>query len=235
MNELHALWTEHGFWCIQEGGVRAFLFDGTEKALLVDTTRGGPLLDFCRTLTDKPIMLVTTHGDLDHSGADEQFSEQYLHVDEVDYYKSKKPLAEHAKTLVEGDIIDTGRFCFEVVHLPGHTPGSIMLLDRTRRFALGGDTIQSGAIFMFGPGRDFPSFIKSMEKLEGYMSDIDFIYASHGELMLRPEIARDLKLGAQAYLEGKCEVSPGLDRHPEGVSTYSFGKASFYAFDPNKN
>ncbi len=73
-----ALWTEHGFWCIENDGDRAFLFEGTEKALLIDTTRSAGLGEFCKTLTTKPIMVATTHADGDHTASDNEFTEQYI-------------------------------------------------------------------------------------------------------------------------------------------------------------
>ena len=164
-----ALWTEHGFWCIQEGGVRAFLIEGREKAVLIDTTRERGLYEFCRTITDKPIMVVLTHSDPDHISSNCEFEEIYLNPADYAYYKTKADFLPQIHPIWEGDIIDLGNYIFEVFSIPGHTPGSIFLLERNRRFAIGGDSVQTGPIFMFGPGRDMNAFIASMEKLMPYI------------------------------------------------------------------
>ncbi len=61
------------------------------------------------------------------------------------------------RLLWEGTVIDLGFWKFEVILTPGHTPGSIMLLDREKRLLISGDTIQAGDIYMFGPGRNLPA------------------------------------------------------------------------------
>ena len=54
----------------------------------------------------------------------------------------------------EGDVLDLGGRRLEIIHLPGHTPGSIALLDTANRVLISGDPIQDGRIFMFGRFRD---------------------------------------------------------------------------------
>lgn len=54
------------FWAIEQGGVRCYLFEGDDMALLVDAGFGGDLKSVCEKLTDKPIQLLITHADGDH-------------------------------------------------------------------------------------------------------------------------------------------------------------------------
>lgn len=72
-----------GTWCLSEFRlVNAFLVEGDEKAALIDTGCGiGNLLDVVRELTDKPLMVLITHGHFDHDGGVKQFSgvPVYLH------------------------------------------------------------------------------------------------------------------------------------------------------------
>lgn len=54
--------------------------------------------------------------------------------------------------LVEGDTVHLGTHVFDVLHCPGHTPGHVVFVNRTARFALVGDVLFQGSI-----GRtDFP-------------------------------------------------------------------------------
>jgi len=54
--------------------------------------------------------------------------------------------------LEEGDTVTVGGHSFDVLHCPGHSPGSVVLVNRDQRFAIVGDVIFQGSI-----GRtDFP-------------------------------------------------------------------------------
>ena len=57
-------------FAIQYGdGTYCFLLEGDERALLIDTVYGrGDFPNILKKLTDKPIILVNTHGHYDHTG-----------------------------------------------------------------------------------------------------------------------------------------------------------------------
>ncbi len=57
-----------------------FLLIGTEKAMLIDCGMGiGDLRGAVEMLTDKPILLVLSHGHIDHTGNVRQFGEAWIH------------------------------------------------------------------------------------------------------------------------------------------------------------
>ena len=62
-------------WCLSEFKlVNAFLVEGEEKAALIDTGCGiGHLAERVRELTDKPLIILITHGHFDHDGGVKQF------------------------------------------------------------------------------------------------------------------------------------------------------------------
>lgn len=62
-------------WCLSEFRlVNAFLLEGEEKAALIDTGAGiGDLLGVVRELTEKPLIILVTHGHFDHDGGVKQF------------------------------------------------------------------------------------------------------------------------------------------------------------------
>lgn len=89
----------------------------------------------------------------------------------------------------------------KIIHLPGHTPGSIAVLDVSRRVLISGDPIQEhGRIFMFGPRRNMQHYIASLERLETMIADFDEIWPSHADLPLSPECVRRLHDGALKIL-----------------------------------
>ncbi|MGB8453867.1 MAG: MBL fold metallo-hydrolase [Anaerocolumna sp.] len=131
------------------------------------------------------------------------------------------------KPIWEGDIIDLGNYCFEVLLIPGHTPGSIALLEREKRFLIGGDSIQTGKIFMFGNGRNFDAFRASMLKLQGLLEAFDLIYSSHNELIVKPEILKQLYIGAGKVMDKKVEGKPEMLRD-RFVNCYETDGVAFY-------
>ena len=51
------------------GGVYSYLIIGEEKALLFDTAYGmGNLREFVEGITQKPVIVVNSHGHFDHTG-----------------------------------------------------------------------------------------------------------------------------------------------------------------------
>lgn len=216
-------------WRIEDSIVRAFLFAGSRQALLVDSTTGaGDLAAVVRSLTELPVMLVNTHADHDHIGCNHQFSRAYLHPAEFAYYaETRGPGAAHPEPLGEGEVIDLGGRRFEVLLLPGHTCGSIALLDRENRVLIGGDLISSTPVFLFGRVRNMDAFQSSLCRLKGMWDAFDVIYPSHGVFpMDRQQIENEL-ICARRLQRG--ELSPMEPPIPIPAKMYRSDNAGFYA------
>ena len=62
-----------------------FLLIGTEKAMLIDCGMGiGDLRGAVEMLTDKPLIVVITHGHIDHTANARQFDEIWIHPNDKD-------------------------------------------------------------------------------------------------------------------------------------------------------
>lgn len=232
MNNINKI-SDH-FWIIEENGVRSFLFEGDKRAMLVDTGFGTwQIREIVAGLTNLPVFLVNTHTDRDHTGCNRDFKPVYMHPAEMDHYKNALPEGCHMEDvcpLWEGDIIDLGCWKFEVILTPGHTPGSIMFLEREKRMLISGDSIQDGDIFMFGAGRNIQAFQDSLRKMEAMADSFDTIWPSHGSCPLKAEIIPEILQGAQDLLAGK--LSAQEPPKPMPCKKYAFGAASFlYQFD----
>lgn len=77
------------------------------------------------------------------------------------------PLVPAAPTWIvnEGDIIDLGDRHFEVLHLPGHSPGSAGLWEEESGTLFSGDAIYNGPLLYTLPGSNVPTYIKTLERL----------------------------------------------------------------------
>ncbi|MBQ0051551.1 MAG: MBL fold metallo-hydrolase [Treponema sp.] len=179
---------------------RQFFFIGTEKVLLVDTGFGKvDLAERIREYSDLPIEVVLTHGHVDHIGGLNQFGECY--ANEKDF--SMIPEGINKKPLKDGDIIDIGNFVFDIIEIPGYTEGSIVLLEKNRKFIIAGDSVQEGPIFMFGDVSKFDAYIASMEKLDRYKKNIKTIYSAHNTLSYGPEYIKYCIEDARLFKAGK--------------------------------
>lgn len=94
--------------------------------------------------------------------------------------------------LAEGDMVDLGDIRLRVLHLPGHSPGSIGLMDEQNGLFFSGDAIYRGGLVDDIPGADKRVYRKTMERLARL--DIAVAHGGHGASMDRTgmqAIARD--------------------------------------------
>ncbi len=206
---------------IEDGEVRFFLFCGSEKAALIDTGMNVPeARKIVEGLTDLPLILINTHADMDHISGNKKFDEIYISPAEEENYRESggqgKIIPIH-----EGDEIDLGDRILRVIDIPGHTPGSIALLDEKNRILVSGDSVQDGNIFMFGKYRNIDLYIKSLNHLKEFDGLYDDIYPMHGTFPVKADLIDKLLVGANEIKAGKAE----------GKEENIFGtKAYFYKF-----
>lgn len=150
----------------------------TNDSALIDTP-GEPDKIMDRLKGTNPKYILLTHNHMDHLLA---LSELHSIL--------KVPVAAHAldasnlptpteMLLNDGDIISIGEFKLEVIHTPGHTPGSLCF--RIGRYLISGDTI-----FAAGPGKTgspdaFRQIVKSLTEKIFILPDDTQIYPGHGD------------------------------------------------------
>ena len=215
-------------WIFEEGGVRFFLLTGSEKALLIDSgmmTRNAK--ELAGELTDLPLSLLNTHADPDHIGSNAEFAHFYMSPAEAtNYYHSRGGKGE-IDPVWDGDIIDLGGRPLMIIELPGHTPGSIAVLDENNRRLFSGDPIQrNGRIYMFGIHREMHAYRLSLRRLERFADRFDEIYPSHADYPLPPSILRELDDAAGRVMAGEAS---GQDEDMRGtpITAYDAGFTVF--------
>ncbi len=191
-------------WRIEDEDVRFFLLTGREKGVVIDTgmtTRNAR--EIAASLTDLPLILLNTHADIDHIAGNDAFETAYMHPAEyVNYFRNG---ASHPvpTPVWDGDRIDPGGRPLQIIEQPGHTPGSIAILDLSRRVLYCADSIEDGVIYMFGPMRNFYAYRQSLARLWGFRDQYDEIYPSHGPFPLKPEILPAMMRDADRILSGE--------------------------------
>ena len=213
-------------WRIEDGMVRMFVLEGEEKAMLIDSGMNTPdAAALAGSLTSKPLELLNTHADRDHVSGNGAFGEFYMSPDEKENY-NRAGGTGRIVPVREKDIIDLGNRPLEIIDIPGHTPGSIAILDINRRVLIAGDSVQNGNIFMFGTYRDINRYISSMKKLLTYRDRFDTVYPSHGTFPVEPDLIKKLIEGAEAIADRKCEGRI-VDMFGTEVMLYKFDYAGF--------
>jgi glyoxylase-like metal-dependent hydrolase (beta-lactamase superfamily II) len=97
-----------------------------------------------------------------------------------DYAITPAPLTE---VLTEGFRIDLGGVAYRVLHLPGHPPGSIALLDERGGVLFSGNAIYGGTLVDNLPGCDRGEYRRTMEHL--CELDISTAFGGHGNPISR--------------------------------------------------
>ena len=129
-------------------------------------------------------------------------------------------------THADGDHVAGNGRNLEIIHIPGHTPGSIALLDTKYRVLISGDPIQNGRIFMFGQFRNMKNYIRSLEHLQRWKDQFDEIWPSHASIPVYPDLIDKLREGAQSILNGEVAGRPE-EVFGNKICAYDLGFATF--------
>src|SRR5690349_25098204 len=105
-----------------------------------------------------------------------------------------EPMAPN-RMLVDGDRIDLGGRVLTVLHLPGHTPGSIALLEERTGTLYSGDIVYDGGLIDNLPNSDVAAYRRSMQFLADL--DVSVVHPGHGHSFDRTRL-RQL---AETYLQ----------------------------------
>ncbi|MFI5912964.1 MBL fold metallo-hydrolase [Dactylosporangium sp. NPDC051541] len=92
------------------------------------------------------------------------------------------------RVLDDGDRIDLGGRRLTVLHLPGHTPGSIALFEEHTGTLYSGDVIYEGGLIDDLPNSDVPDYRRSMRVLAAL--DVSVVHPGHGPSFDRARLHR---------------------------------------------
>lgn len=192
-------------WALEDEGVRFFLLKGTESSVLIDTGMHWTCIDdILGDLKDTCMGVINTHADRDHTSGNDCFKDIYMSAAEFAHYYHSGKHTHRVHALFEGDVIDLGGRELEVISVPGHTPGSIMILDQKTHILFSGDPVQEGnGIFMFGENRNMYAYTEGLRHLLEWEDEIDEIWPCHGKAPLRTDLVYDLIEEAEQVIAGE--------------------------------
>jgi len=143
----------------------------------------------------KPVVLINTHGHVDHVGANKDVKDRYdipllIHSADVPMLKSilqsglgfflgAKASPPPDRLLEEGDEVKIGTSSLKTIHTPGHSPGCLCFVRDELLFS--GDTLFCGGVGRTDlPGGSWEKMMDSIRNKILILSDETIVFPGHG-------------------------------------------------------
>lgn len=202
----------NGIYAIDQQMVRAFVIVGKDKTVLLDTGAiKVDILSFIKEITELPVQVILTHGDRDHITNLSDFKSAWINEPDIAVVRSHEEYDQvELFSLQENEVIDLGGKRLKVLFTPGHTWGSICLLDEENKILFSGDTVSYGPIFMFGMVRDLDQYQDSLMKLKAMKEAGVFttVYCCHNSCPVPADLVDDLIGCVEGIKDGSIERKP---------------------------
>jgi len=236
-------------------GVLSTLVIGRKLSLLVDTTYGiGDLASCVKSLTNNPLIVVNSHGHMDHTGGNYQFEKVFISEQDIPLCKMhnsslwrKNNLSTAIKLnilpndfnqekylsmnegnllpLLEGFVFDLGDKTIKVVALEGHTLGSLGFLILEDKILITSDAICPFVWLFLDESTTLDTYIKMLKRT--LLLPFDYILVGHGngELLIKNRVLEFLKVAIQATVEDGVRVS---FNNFENLNSYCYTPYTMY-------
>ena len=123
----------------------------------------------------------------------------------------------------DGYIFDLGNRKLRVIECPGHTAGSICLLDTKDDILFSGDSLLAKPVLMnLETSLGLKTYLKSIEYVNSFADDFNIILSGHDEKPVDPIVMEELISGVSDIIQGKIEGK---------VEKTRFGDALQYNFE----
>lgn len=180
-------------------GTNGYIISTGSQALIIDP--GGEPEKIHSYITDeglKPMAILLTHAHFDHIGGLEAIRHDY-HIDVYIHEREKEwlmdPKLNGSSRFMFGEITakpadkiirigkhEHGPFKFEIIHTPGHSPGSVTFIFEEEQFMISGDVLfQNGIGRTDLPGGDIKTLENSIRNQLYHMPSDMIVYPGHGD------------------------------------------------------
>lgn len=123
--------------------------------------------------------------------------------EELDPTSWKIPPIKPNRLLADGEIIDLGDRALEVIYTPGHSPGSICLLDRKNRLLFTGDTFFPGPLYAYPEDVDIDLYRESIDLLKERIEEYDYLCSGHNDPWVKSEVIPRVADAFEDIMAGK--------------------------------
>ena len=217
----------------------------------------GDLKSVIDQLTDLPIIVMNTHSHYDHVSSNYQFDTIYgldkpytaenanghsnakiggsMTMDTIwknlpenfDITKYESKAYEIDKYVSDGEIIDIGGRDIQIIFTPGHSPDSVIMIDKANRMMFTGDTFYPAPIYVYSDTTSFEDFFMTSQIMFGYRADVDYLMPGHNETMQSASYLDELRAATMAIINPTTPFQQG-----QGRRSYDFGDFSIIIKDP---
>jgi len=219
--------------------IHCYLLCGEKYAVLIDTGLGvSNIRKIVDSLTELPVVAVTTHVHWDHIGGHKYFDNIAVHEAEKDWLSVRFPIPLQVvknnltrlpcdfprdfdinayqifqgmpqRILHDGNFLNLGGREIQVIHTPGHSPGHCCFYEPERNYLYSGDLIYKGSLDAFYPTTDPHLFYQSIRRIRKY--NIKKVLPGHHQLDIPVSLIADIEAGfAQLERAGKLKQGNGL-------------------------
>jgi hydroxyacylglutathione hydrolase len=173
--------------------------EATARAVVIDP--GGDLPDIERAIAEAKVSvdkIWLTHGHVDHVGGAAELKAK-LGVPIEGPHRADQYLLDHVvdsarmfdiagvanvtpdRWLDEGERVEVGELTFDILHCPGHSPGSVAFINAAQRLAIVGDVLFAGSVGRTDlPGGDQRQLLKSIRDKLLPLDDDVTVLSGHG-------------------------------------------------------
>ena len=200
----------------------------------------GNIREIVSDLWDGEIIAVNSHVHFDHVGDNHLFEEVlvYNHPGAIDrlirgysveelvphnkpglfepgYFEKFAKKDYHIKPcnprpIEDGHIIDLGEREVKVIHAPGHSPDSIMLLDSASKALFTGDTYYPGHLYAHYEGEFYGNsqidvYANTLEKMSNMSDELISIHPGHNEPVISPNMLKKAATAMRKLANGEIK------------------------------
>ena len=208
----------------------------------------GDLKSVVEQLTNLPVIVINTHSHFDHVSGNYQFDNIYgvdnaftlentkghdhsvnagnMTADtfwknvpkdfSADTYENKP--YKISKFFKDGEIIDIGDRPIEIAFVPGHSPDSIILIDKNNRLMMTGDSFYPASLYVYSATSSFRDYLNSVQTMLKYQSDVDFLLPGHNETMQPATYLAKLRAATLAVKDNQTPSTV----NDAGIHSYQF-------------
>ena len=178
-------------------GTNCYIVSVDQEAIVFDP--GGDADQLIKYVESEKLQIkaiLLTHAHFDHIGAVEDVRKYsgapvYIHELEADWLTDpelnrsaamfEKIAGEPADYYLRPGTMNIGSFEFEIIHTPGHSPGSVSFIFKDELFVIGGDVLFNQGIGRTDlPGGSFEQLEASIRNHLYQLNDQYTVYPGHG-------------------------------------------------------
>ncbi len=212
----------HVYLMDDAGESTGYLVVGEKKAAVIDTMNGWEdVKAVARTITDLPLVVINTHGHCDHIFGNVYFDEAYVHPDDLPLAHEHSQFPEFLEACEKHNLkmppfkpfdvnqeIDLGGLTLKGIHLPGHTPGGLLILLKEDRILFTGDAINRHLWLQLDGCLPAGEAADALEKIMYLTEEADFILHGHAKGADPISLMNDLLRGLREIEAGQTENDP---------------------------